>query len=367
MIPFLDLKNINNQYTKEIKQAINNVLNSGRYILGEQTKKFEEEFASYCGTNYCIGVSSGLDALTLILRAYKELGLLNDGDEVLVPANTFIATVLAVTENRLNPIFIEPDIETYNIDVSLIENKITSKTKVILPVHLYGQCANMEKINRVAKKHKLIVIEDAAQAHGAVYKQKKAGNLSDAAGFSFYPGKNLGALGDGGAITTNNKQLADVICQLQNYGSSKKYIHNIKGVNSRLDELQAAVLRVKLKYLNKDNEHRQKVANFYLQNIKNKHIILPNIPEENSHVWHLFVVRVKQRENFKAYLESNNIQTGIHYPIPPHKQNAFKEFSKIRLPLTEQIHEEVVSLPVSPVISHKECEKIAETVSKYTI
>ena len=367
MIPFLDLKEINNQYKEEIQQAINSVLDSGWYILGKQVEKLEEEFAQFCGTKHCITVASGLDALILIIRAYKELGIFNDKDEIIVPANTYIATILAITENNLKPVFVEPDINTYNIDTSLIEEKITSKTKAILPVHLYGQCAEMTEINQIAQKYNLVVIEDAAQAHGALCGSKKTGNLSDIAGFSFYPGKNLGALGDGGAITTNNDDLYRIILQIRNYGSSKKYTHDYKGVNSRLDAIQAAILIVKLKYLDRDNEYRQKIADYYLKNIKNKNVILPNVVEERSHVWHLFVVRVQQRKHFMEYLTKNYIQSLIHYPIPPHKQKAFSEYSNIALPITEKIHDQVVSLPISPVIKKSEYEKIAEIVSAYTL
>ena len=367
MIPFLDLKKINNQYIEEIQQAISKVINSGRYILGKQVEKFEEEFAQFCGTKHCITVASGLDALILIIRAYKELGIFEEEDEIIVPANTFIATVLAITENNLKPVFVEPDINTYNIDVALIEKKITSKTKAILPVHLYGQCAKMTEINRIAKKYNLVVIEDAAQGHGALCGQKRTGNLSDIAGFSFYPGKNLGALGDGGAITTNNDDLYRIISQIRNYGSSKKYTHDYKGVNSRLDEIQAAILRVKLKHLDRDNEYRQKIADFYIKNIQSKYVILPDVIDKKSHVWHLFVIRVKQRKVFMEYLMKNDIQSLIHYPIPPHKQKAFSEFSNIDLPVTEKIHEEVVSLPISPVIKKAEYEKIAKIVSAYKV
>ncbi|MBN2894200.1 MAG: DegT/DnrJ/EryC1/StrS family aminotransferase [Bacteroidales bacterium] len=367
MIQFLDLKKINNQYREEIQQAVNSVLDSGWYILGEQVERFEKEFAFFCGTKHCISVASGLDALILIIRGYKELGILSEQDEVIVPANTYIATIIAITENNLKPILVEPNINTFNIDPKLIETKITSKTKAILPVHLYGQSVNMSEINIIAKKYNLKVIEDAAQAHGAFFKTKRVGNLSDVAAFSFYPGKNLGALGDGGAITTNNDNLSEVLFQLRNYGSAKKYIHGFKGVNSRLDEIQAAVLRVKLRYLDYDNSYRRNVAQYYLENIKNEFIILPKTINEMSHVWHLFVVRTKFRQKFMYYLEKNKIQALIHYPIPPHKQDAFLEYNDIYLPITEQIHSEVVSLPISPVILKVEYEKIALIVSSFNV
>lgn len=349
MIPFLDLKKLNAQYRDELIEACIRVIDSGWYILGKEVEEFEKEFANYCGTKYAIGVGNGLDALTLILRAYKELGILSDGDEVIVPANTYIATILAITNNNLTPVLVEPDIDTYLIDPDSIEENITSKTKAIMVVHLYGQTCEMDKINDIAKKYNLKVIEDSAQSHGAYYKDKRSGNLADASGFSFYPGKNLGALGDAGAITTNDDHLAEVLKALRNYGSHKKYENIYKGVNSRLDEIQAAILRVKLKYLDDEIERRRKIARFYLENIKNYNIILPKVREDSNHVWHLFVIRTEKRDKLQKYLLDKGIHTLIHYPIPPHKQIAYKEWNDRSYPITEKISKEVLSLPISGV------------------
>ncbi|MED0652873.1 DegT/DnrJ/EryC1/StrS family aminotransferase [Anoxybacillus geothermalis] len=363
MIPFLDLKKINLQYKKEIEAAMARVLESGWYILGKEVEKFEEEFAAYCGTKYAIGVANGLDALTLILKAYD----IGEGDEVIVPANTYIATILAISANGATPVLVEPDINSYNLDPSKIEEKITSKTKAIMVVHLYGQVANMDPINEIAKKYNLKVIEDAAQAHGAVYGDKRAGSLGDVAGFSFYPSKNLGALGDGGAITTNDDELAEKLRALRNYGSHEKYKNLFKGVNSRLDEIQAAILRVKLKYLDKDNEKRRQIAEYYLNHIKNEKVILPIIENGNrlSHVWHLFVVKVENRERFQKYLKENGIQTSIHYPIPPHKQKAYEEWSHCSFSISEKIHKTVISLPISPVLAFEHVKKIVKIINEY--
>ncbi|SFA51815.1 dTDP-4-amino-4,6-dideoxygalactose transaminase [Anoxybacillus pushchinoensis] len=363
MIPFLDLKKINLQYKEEIEVAIARVLESGWYILGNEVASFEEEFAQYCGVKHCIGVANGLDALTLIIRAYG----FGPGDEIIVPANTYIASILAISANGATPVLVEPDISTYNINPSLIEEKITERTKAILVVHLYGQSANMDPILEIAKKYNLKVIEDAAQAHGAVYGDKRAGSLGDAAGFSFYPSKNLGALGDGGAITTNDDELAEKLRALRNYGSHEKYKNLFKGVNSRLDEMQAAILRVKLKYLDKDNEKRRQIAKYYLNHIKNEKVILPIIESGNrlSHVWHLFVVRVENRERFQKYLKENGIQTIIHYPIPPHKQKAYEEWKHCSFSISEEIHKTVISLPISPVLALEHAKKIVKVVNKY--
>ncbi len=361
MIQFLDLKEINNQYKDEIESNINEVLNSGWYILGQQVERFEKAFADYCEVKYCMGVGNGLDALSLILKAFD----FNVNDEIIVPANTYIASILSISQNNLKPVLVEPDINTYNIDPAKIEEKITSKTKAIMVVHLYGQTADMDAINSIAQKYNLKVIEDAAQAHGAYYKDKRTGSLSDTAAFSFYPGKNLGALGDGGAVVTNNKDLAEKIQTLRNYGSQIKYHCNYKGINSRLDEIQAAVLRIKLKYLDKDNEKRSFIADYYLNNIKNQKIILPCCENKESHVWHLFVVRTKDREDLQAYLKENNIQTMIHYPIAPHKQKAYKEWNDLDLPITEKIHNEILSLPMSPTLSVEDFKKIVDTINRY--
>jgi dTDP-4-amino-4,6-dideoxygalactose transaminase len=365
MISFLDLKKLNAQYRDELIEACTRVIDSGWYILGKEVEEFEKEFANYCGTKYTIGVGNGLDALTLILRAYKELGILSDGDEVIVPANTYIATVLAITNNNLTPVLVEPDIDTYLIDPDKIEENITLKTKAIMVVHLYGQACEMDKINEIAKKYNLKVIEDSAQSHGAYYKDKRSGNLADASGFSFYPGKNLGALGDAGAITTNDDQLAEVLKALRNYGSHKKYKNIYKGVNSRLDEIQAAILRVKLKYLDEEIEKRRKIARFYLENIKNDNIILPKVREDSNHVWHLFVIRTEKRDKLQKYLLDKGIHTLIHYPIPPHKQNAYKEWNDRNYPITEKISKEVLSLPISGVLTLEEAEKVIEAINEF--
>jgi len=365
MIPFLDLKSINAQHEDDMLLAIKRVVNSGWYILGKEVEAFENDFAQYCGTKHCIGVASGLDALILILQAYKELGVMSDGDEVIVPANTYIASILAISKANLKPVLIEPDIKTFNIDPALIEAKITNKTKAILPVHLYGQSADMNPINTIAHKHNLRVIEDAAQAHGATYKGKKTGSLGDATGFSFYPGKNLGALGDGGAITTNDDKLTETLRALRNYGSHRKY-HNIyKGTNSRLDELQAAILRVKLKYLDKENARRNEIADLYLSSIKNPDVILPKVASYGKHVWHLYVVQTKERDKFQRYLETKGVQTLIHYPVAPHKQQAYKELESMNLPITEQIHREVLSLPISQVMNNEQVCEVISAVNSY--
>ena len=365
MIPFLDLKGLNAQYRAELLEACSRVIDSGWYIQGNECKEFDKEFAQYCSTKYSIGVANGLDALILILRAYKELGFMEDGDEVIVPSNTYIASILAISQNNLVPVLVEPDINTYLIDPSKIEEKITSKTKAILPVHLYGQTCEMDKINDIAKKHNLKVIEDSAQSHGAYFQDKKSGNLGDASGFSFYPGKNLGALGDGGAVTTNDEELANTIKALGNYGSHKKYENLYKGVNSRLDEMQAAMLRVKLRYLDKEVEKRREIANYYLENIKNKNIILPVVRAESNHVWHLFVIRTSKRDELQKYLLDNGIQTLIHYPIPPHKQNAYKEWKNESYPISEQIHDEVMSLPISGVQSLEDTQNIVKILNDF--
>jgi dTDP-4-amino-4,6-dideoxygalactose transaminase len=365
-VPFLDLKVINQQYAKDFERAFDQVLDSGWYIQGSQVKAFEKEFADYCATKHCIGVANGLDALILIIRAYKELGKLKEGDEIIVPANTYIASILAITENRLKPILVEPDEQTYNLDSKLIEQAITANTKAILAVHLYGQLANMPAINAIAQKHNLLVIEDSAQAHGASISGRKAGNWGDASGFSFYPGKNLGALGDAGAVTTNDDDLAQTIRALGNYGSHKKYENLYQGVNSRLDELQAALLRVKLRHLDQEIEARREIAHSYLQGINNPLIQRPYCSDGDDHVFHLFVIRCKERDKLQAYLQEKGIQTLIHYPIPPHKQKAYPELSHLNLPITEAIHNEVLSLPMSGNIHLKKLlPKVCSQLNKY--
>lgn len=366
MVEFLNLFKINKQYEQEISSAFHRVLNSGWYILGKEVQNFEKEFSEYCGVKQTVGVANGLDALILILEAYKATGVMKEGDEVIVPANTYIASILAISRTGLIPILVEPDILTYNLDPVKIEEKITSKTKAILVVHLYGQCCNMKPIQDIAAKNNLKIIEDCAQAHGANYQGRKAGNLGDAAGFSFYPGKNLGALGDGGAITTNDEVLADVIRAYRNYGSHKKYNNIYKGINSRLDEIQAPILSIKLKHLDNENKRRERVALKYLNNIKNSRILLPFVADYGQHVWHLFVVRIESRDHFQQYLQDKNIQTVIHYPIPPHKQVAYKELENFSFPITETIHKEAISLPISPVLEDYEVDRVIEAINYYS-
>ncbi len=370
IIPFLDLKSINARYRKEFIETATRVIDSGWYILGNEVQSFEEEFASYCGVKHCIGVGNGLDALTLILWAYKRLGIMKEGDEVIVPANTYIATILAVSHNRLTPVPVEPNISTYNIDPQKIETAITPRTRAILPVHLYGQVADMDAILDIARRHKLKVIEDAAQAHGAVYKGKRTGALGDAAGFSFYPGKNLGALGDGGAVTTDDDRLDETIRALRNYGSEKKHHNQSKGVNSRLDELQAAFLCEKLKTLDEDNARRHQIAQYYLENITNSDIILPTqnskLKTQNlDHIFHLFVIRTTARDHLQKYLADHGIQTMIHYPIAPHHQPAYTEWKERKLPITEQIHSEILSLPISPVMTDGQRGYLVKIIDRY--
>ncbi len=362
-IPFLDLKEINMQHFNEYEKAFDNVMKSGWYILGKEVEAFEKEFAEYCGVKYCIGVGNGLDALHIILRAYG----IGKGDEVIVPSNTYIATWLAVSYAGAKVIPVEPDIRTYNLDPKLIEEKITNKTKAIIAVHLYGQPADMDAINTIAKKYNLKVIEDSAQAHGALYKGRKTGSLGDASGFSFYPGKNLGALGDGGAITTNDDELAKRIRILRNYGSEKKYFNEVKGFNSRLDEMQAAFLRVKLRHLDEDNNKRKEIAKNYMENIINENIVLPYVPEWADPVWHLFVIRSTKRDDLQKYLSENNIQTMIHYPIPPHKQKAYSNMNNLSFPISEQIHEEVLSLPISGAQKRYSSENIIRYLNLFEI
>ena len=364
MIPFLDLKAINAQYREELIEACTKVIDSGWYVQGTEHKEFEKEFAAYCGTKHAIGVANGLDALTLIIRAYKELGVMKEGDEIIVPSNTYIASILAISENNLVPVLVEPDINTYLLDPAKIEEKITAKTKAIMPVHLYGQSCEMNAINAIAKKHNLKVIEDSAQSHGAYFNDKRCGNLGDASGFSFYPGKNLGALGDGGAVTTNDDALAKAIKALGNYGSHKKYENLYKGTNSRLDEMQAAMLRVKLRYLDNEIKKRKEIANYYLENITNNTIVLPTITTDS--VWHLFVVRTTKRDELQKYLLDNDIQTLIHYPLPPHKQEAYKEWNNDSYPISEQIHAEALSLPISGVQTFGDTKKIVEVINDFS-
>lgn len=380
MIPFLDLKKINQPYEAAFQEKLKSVLDNGWYILGKELETFEKAFAEYCKTDYCIGVGNGFDALTLIFKGYIQLGKLQKGDEIIVPANTYIASILAILQVDLIPVLVEPKLETYNINPDLIQEKITSKTKAILAVHLYGQLADMEKINAIAEKNNLIIVEDVAQAHGAVLNSNnfkfqipnatnvslsEVEELSGAKAFSFYPGKNLGCLGDGGAITTNDSELAKVLFSLRNYGSEKKYYNEYIGVNSRLDEIQAAFLNLKLPNLNADNDKRREIAKRYLSEIKNEKIILPFWDFSDNHVFHLFVIRTENRVGLQEYLAQNNIQTVIHYPVPPHKQKAFLDWNNLSFPITEKIHNEVLSLPISPVLSEIEVSFVVEILNGY--
>lgn len=366
MIPFLSLKDITAHYRNEITEAVTRVVDSGRYLLGEEAKAFEREYAAYIGTKHCIGCGNGLDALTLILRAYKELGAMHDGDEIIVPANTYIATILAITENNLVPILIEPRFETLEIDDSLIEKHITNRTKAIMIVHLYGRCAYTDTIGNLCRKYNLKLIEDNAQAHGCHFGTKRTGSIGDAAGHSFYPGKNLGALGDAGAVTTDNEALATCIRTLANYGSSQKYVIDYCGRNSRLDEIQAAVLNVKLRHLDTDNHKRQQIAAIYYENILNLSVKLPTqLPDENN-VYHLFPIFCTSRDDLQKYLTDNGIQTLIHYPIPPHKQGCYQSlFGNLSLPITEDIHQHELSLPISPSLKYDEVLKVVHLVNRF--
>ena len=398
MIKFLDLQKVTASFEPELSSAINKVLRKGWFIFGEETSSFESEYAAYIGSRHCIGTANGLDALRLILKAYIEIGVMTEGDEIIVPANTFIATILAITDNRLKPIFVEPDIYTYNIDPSLIEKAVTDKTKAIIVVHLYGQACWQDDLKQIANRHDLRIIEDNAQAVGAMVAfhgsaagvpekasltYKRTGSLADASGHSFYPGKNLGAMGDGGAVTTNDDDLASAIRSIANYGSVSKYVHDYKGLNSRLDEIQAAVLRVKLPRLDSDNQLRRVIAYHYTANIRNPQVILPVIynPDSGkrdldshtpdailntlSSVWHLYVVRHPERDRLRQFLEEKGIETLIHYPVPPHKQRAYTEYSSLELPVTERIHREALSLPISQVMSLDDAEKVVAAINSF--
>lgn len=370
MIKFLDLYQINKQHRQTLIEAATRVIDSGWYVLGQEVNAFEQEFASYCGTQHCVGMANGLDALVLTLRAWKELGKLKEGDEVIVPANTYIASVLAITENRLKPVLVEPDEHSYNLCPQKVRQAITPKTKAIVAVHLYGQLAPMKTIMALAEEHGLLVLEDSAQAHGAMVDGKRAGNWGHASGFSFYPGKNLGALGDAGAMTTNDAELAQTVRALGNYGSHKKYENLYQGLNSRLDEMQAALLRVKLQHLDADTLVRQKIAVAYAQGIANPRVKLPiatnaTVSSLQQHVFHLFVVRVKARAAFQAHLKAAGIDTLIHYPIPPHQQQAYREYQNLSLPLTETIHQEVVSLPIGPVMNESDVAAVIAAVNAF--
>lgn len=366
MIKFLDLQTINQRYKTAFKNRFDHFLSEGYYILGSEVSRFETNYASYCNTQHCIGVANGLDALTLIFKAYIQLGKLSLGDSVLVPANTYIASILSIINAGLKPVFIEPDPQTYNLNPTLISSSISSEVKAVLVVHLYGQLAAMEELHKIANRHNLLVIEDAAQAHGAVdAKGQRAGSLSNAAAFSFYPSKNLGALGDAGAVTTNDSVLADLIKKLRNYGSPKKYVNSVVGFNSRLDELQAAFLNLKLSNLDEDNAKRRSVAKQYLKGIINTKIKLPFYSGTKDHVFHLFVVLVEDRNHFITYLKDCSIESLIHYPIPPHKQEALILYRDLHLPVTEKIHQQLVSIPMSPVLDKEDVSKIISIINAY--
>ena len=385
MIDFLDIQSIHEPYASELREAVSRVVDSGWYLFGEEVDAFESAFSEYNGIDHTVGVGSGLDALRIILRAYKELGEMAEGDEVIVPANTYIASILGVTDNELNPVLVEPDPHSYNIDPARIEEHITERTSAIMIVHLYGQNAYTDEIGHLCDKYNLKLIEDAAQVHGAYYQNQRVGSLGDAAGFSFYPGKNLGALGDAGAICTDDAELAECCRTLANYGSQEKYKNKYQGYNSRLDEIQAAALRVKLEYLDQQNQSRRKIAQHYLGEIEHPDVTLPTVfdfsehesreraidptqipvTEVDSHVWHLFVVRHPNRNNLREYLEDEGVQTIIHYPIPPHKQEAYSEWNDKSLPVTERIHEEVISLPMGPHLTETEVIEVIDTVNRY--
>ena len=367
MVEFLNLKETNKSYRAELLEACTRVIDSGWYIQGQETKAFETEFADYCGVSHCIGVGNGLDALRLILMAWLEQGLLKPGDEVLVQSNTYIASILAISEVGLTPVLVEPDVCSFNLDVKNLEAAVSTKTKAIMAVHLYGQLSDMERICALAKDHDLLVIEDCAQAHGAKLNGRLAGAWGDAAAFSFYPGKNLGALGDGGAVVTDSAPLAEMVRAIGNYGSRQKYVHEYKGVNSRLDDIQCAMLRVKLRHLDKELDARQMVARSYLERISNAQVLLPSIGAIEDHAWHLFVVVTKNRDALQKHLSESGIQTLIHYPTPPHKQGAYKEWHQASFPVAEALSSEVLSLPMSPVLSEEEIELVVNAVNTFKV
>jgi dTDP-4-amino-4,6-dideoxygalactose transaminase len=366
MIKFLDLQKINSQYAAELKQVAADVIDSGWYLLGERVKSFEKGLETFQEGGNAIAVANGLDALRLILNAYIKLGVMKVGDEVIVPSNTYIASLLAISDNGLVPVLVEPDLNSYNLDINLIESKITAKTKAIMVVHLYGRVCWGKDLESLAQKYNLKVIEDNAQAIGARWNGIRTGNLGDAAGFSFYPGKNLGALGDSGAVTTKDKELAKAVRILANYGSAQKYLNEYQGLNSRMDEIQAAFLSVKLKHIDSESLRRQEIAKYYIENINNDKIISPSKGADiNEHVWHLFVIRTENRHELQDYLTKEGIQTIIHYPIPPHKQNAYKVYNNLYFPITEKIHQEVLSIPISPVLEDFEVKKVVKVLNNF--
>lgn len=366
MILYSDLKRVTELHSAEIHEAVRRAVDSGWYLQGEENKRFEKAYADYIGTEYCIGVANGLDALICILRAYIEMGVMQRGDEVIVPANTYIATILAITENGLTPVLVEPDIRTLQIDDSLIEAAITPRTRAVMIVHLYGRCAYTDRIGELCNKYGLKLVEDNAQAHGCLFQgTRRTGSLGDAAGHSFYPGKNLGALGDGGAVTTNDPELAQVVRTLANYGSSKKYVFDYLGRNSRLDEIHAAVLSAKLAFLDEDNDARRKVARYYLENIDNPAITLPQVPDWNANVFHIFPILCEHRDELQQYLNDNGVQTLIHYPIPPHKQKCYPDWNGWSFPVTEKIHAEELSLPMSPAMTTDEVRTVVKILNRW--
>lgn len=365
MIKFLDLQKVTQKYSDEIHGAVARVVDSGWYLQGAENERFEKNYATYIGAEHTIGCANGLDALIWIFRAYMEMGVMRPGDEVIVPANTYIASILAISENGLVPVLVEPDIRTYQLDDSKIEAKITDRTKAILIVHLYGQCAYTHKIGTICKEHGLKLIEDNAQAHGCLFDGRKTGSLGDAAGHSFYPGKNLGALGDGGAVTTNDSELARLVRAIANYGSTKKYVFEYIGRNSRLDEIQAAILDVKLKYLDQDIALRKEIARYYIEYITNAKIVLPSIDDWDTHVFHIFPILCENRDELQQYLMQNNIQTIIHYPIPPHRQACYPEWNVLSFPVTEQIHAQELSLPISPILTWEEVENVVSVINRF--
>ena len=365
MVKFLDLQKITQKYSDEIHEAVNRVVDSGWYLQGKENERFEMDYAQYIGTKYTVGCANGLDALILIFRAYIEMGIMKPGDEVIVPANTYIASILAISENGLKPVLVEPSIETYQIDDSRIEDAITEKSKAILIVHLYGQCAYTDKIGKICQKYNLKLVEDNAQAHGCKFDNKHTGSLGDAAGHSFYPGKNLGAFGDAGAITTDDEELAKTVRAVANYGSQQKYVFKYCGRNSRLDEIQAAVLDVKLKHLEEDIALRKQVAKYYIDHITNPLIVTPVVKDWDAHVFHIFTIRCKRRDELQKYLTDNEIQTIIHYPIPPHKQECYREWNHLSFPITEQIHNEELSLPISPIVSIDDAKSVVKKINLF--
>ena len=366
MIPFLDLKAVNAVYAAELKTAVARVIDSGWYILGEEVRSFEKAFAEYCGSRYCIGVGNGLEAMVLVFRAWMELGRLKPGDEVIVPANTYIASILAISECDLVPVLVEPDPVTYNLDVGRVRAAVTDRTRAVLPVHLYGCLVDMPGLMALATEYELLVLEDAAHAHGAILDGVRAGHWGHAAAFSFFPSKNLGALGDAGAITTDDEALATVLTALRNYGSHQKYVNVYQGLNSRLDEMQAAILSVKLSHLDQEIQHRNQLAAHYQASIHNSTIIKPDPGLPGQHVWHVYVIRSQQRELLQQHLLENGVQTLIHYPIPPHKQQAYAQWNSLEFPITEAIHGEVLSLPIGPQLTLEQADVISNLINTFS-